>query len=116
MKNTTRQYWYVDYLWNKMKARSLGRSQVDIFPCQSNICRADLRSCSYDYDSIYCKNNEKDPLTNEDYFQFFSQFFRKEQLSTSDSSLASLASAFINSEITLAPKLLQKNNALNAVS
>lgn len=109
MKNTTPQYRHVDYLWDKMKARLLGGNQVDIFPYQSNILRADLKTSNYEYDSINCKNNEKDPLTHEDYFQLFSQYLRKEQLNTSDSSLAAV---IVNSEITLAPKFSHKNYAL----
>ena len=109
MKKTTRQHRHVHYLCDKMKATSLGGNQVDIFPYQSNILRADLRTNNNAYDSINCKNNEKDSLTNEGYFQLHSQYLKKEQLNTSDSSLGA---ALVNSEITLEPKLLHKNYAL----
>ncbi len=77
MKKTTRQHRHVHYLCDKMKATSLGGNQVDIFPYQSNILRADLRTSNYAYDSINCKKNEKDPLSNEGYFQLLSQYLRK---------------------------------------
>ncbi|MHB0753725.1 bifunctional aldolase/short-chain dehydrogenase [Polaribacter sp. M15] len=66
MKEITKSFKYVDYLWDEEKAISLGDNQVELFLYRSNILGADLRITNYGGGNTSCKTIEKDPLTNED--------------------------------------------------
>ncbi len=66
MKQMTKTFKYVDYLWDDQKALSLGDNQVELFLYRSNILGADLRITNYGGGNTSCKTIEKDPLTNED--------------------------------------------------
>ena len=66
MKNSTKTFKYVDYLWDQEKADALGDDQVALFLYRSNILGADLRITNYGGGNTSCKTIEKDPLTNED--------------------------------------------------
>ena len=66
MKEITKTFKYVDYLWDEEKALSLGDNQVELFLYRSNILGADLRITNYGGGNTSCKTIEKDPLTNED--------------------------------------------------
>ncbi len=66
MKETTKTFNYVDYLWDDKKAASFGDNQVDLFLYRSNILGADLRITNYGGGNTSCRTIEKDPLTNED--------------------------------------------------
>jgi rhamnulose-1-phosphate aldolase/alcohol dehydrogenase len=66
MKNTTKTFQYVDYLWDHDKANSFGDNQVDLFLYRSNILGADLRITNYGGGNTSCKTIETDPLTNEE--------------------------------------------------
>lgn len=57
---------YVDYLWDKKKAATLGDNQVSLFLYRSNILGSDLRITNYGGGNTSCKTIEKDPLTNKD--------------------------------------------------
>lgn len=65
MKETTKSYKYVDYLWDEKKALSLGDNQIDLFLYRSNILGSDLRITNYGGGNTSCKTIETDPLTNE---------------------------------------------------
>ncbi|MCV9386632.1 bifunctional aldolase/short-chain dehydrogenase [Reichenbachiella ulvae] len=56
---------YVDYLWDDVKAESLKDDQVELFLYRSNILGADLRITNYGGGNTSCKTIEQDPLTNE---------------------------------------------------
>ncbi|TNJ45027.1 bifunctional aldolase/short-chain dehydrogenase [Tamlana fucoidanivorans] len=62
----TKNFKYVDYLWDEAKAASFGDNQVELFLYRSNILGADLRITNYGGGNTSCKTIEKDPLTNED--------------------------------------------------
>ena len=66
MKEITKTFKYVDYLWDEEKALSLGDNQVELFLYRSNILGADLRITNYGGGNTSCKTIEKDPLTNEE--------------------------------------------------
>jgi rhamnulose-1-phosphate aldolase/alcohol dehydrogenase len=66
MENLTKNFKYVDYLWDNEKVESLGDDQVALFLYRSNILGADLRITNYGGGNTSCKTIEKDPLTNED--------------------------------------------------
>ncbi|MFC4722248.1 bifunctional aldolase/short-chain dehydrogenase [Geojedonia litorea] len=66
MDNITRNFKYVDYLWDDKKADSLGDNQVELFLYRSNILGADLRITNYGGGNTSCKTIETDPLTNEE--------------------------------------------------
>ena len=66
MKEITKTFKYVDYLWDQKKADALGDDQVALFLYRSNILGADLRITNYGGGNTSCKTIEKDPLTNED--------------------------------------------------
>ena len=66
MKEITKSFKYVDYLWDNEKADSLGDNQVELFLYRSNILGADLRITNYGGGNTSCKTIEKDPLTNEE--------------------------------------------------
>lgn len=66
MENITKNFKYVDYLWDEKKADSLGDNQVDLFLYRSNILGADLRITNYGGGNTSCKTIETDPLTNEE--------------------------------------------------
>ena len=57
---------HVDYLWDDVKAASLGDDQVKLFLYRSNILGTDLRITNYGGGNTSCKTIEKDPLTNEE--------------------------------------------------
>lgn len=62
----TKEFKYVDYLWDDKKATELGDNQVELFLYRSNILGADLRITNYGGGNTSCKTIEKDPLTNEE--------------------------------------------------
>ncbi|WP_405290947.1 bifunctional aldolase/short-chain dehydrogenase [Algibacter sp. Ld11] len=66
MKEITKSFKYVDYLWDNDKADSLGDNQVELFLYRSNILGADLRITNYGGGNTSCKTIETDPLTNEE--------------------------------------------------
>ena len=66
MKEITKSFKYVDYLWDDQKALALGDNQVELFLYRSNILGADLRITNYGGGNTSCKTIEKDPLTNEE--------------------------------------------------
>lgn len=66
MENNTKNFKYVDYLWDNDKASSFGDNQVDLFLYRSNLLGADLRITNYGGGNTSCRTIEKDPLTNED--------------------------------------------------
>jgi len=66
MKNLTKNFKYVDYLWDNEKVEKLKDDQVALFLYRSNILGADLRITNYGGGNTSCKTTEKDPLTNED--------------------------------------------------
>ncbi|MDN3663830.1 bifunctional aldolase/short-chain dehydrogenase [Algibacter miyuki] len=66
MKEITKSFKYVDYLWDDQKALSFGDNQVDLFLYRSNILGADLRITNYGGGNTSCRTIEKDPLTDED--------------------------------------------------
>jgi len=66
MENLTKNFKYVDYLWDDKKAAALGDNQVELFLYRSNILGADLRITNYGGGNTSCKTIEKDPLTNEE--------------------------------------------------
>ena len=66
MKNPTKKFNFVDYLWDEEKAEKLKDDQVSLFLYRSNILGADLRITNYGGGNTSCKTMEKDPLTNED--------------------------------------------------
>ena len=57
---------HVDYLWDDVKAASLGDDQVKLFLYRSNILGTDLRITNYGGGNTSCKTIEKDPLTIEE--------------------------------------------------
>ncbi len=65
MKEITKTFEYVDYLWDDAKADALGDNQVELFLYRSNILGADLRITNYGGGNTSCKTIETDPLTNE---------------------------------------------------
>ncbi|WGK65247.1 bifunctional aldolase/short-chain dehydrogenase [Croceiramulus getboli] len=66
MSNPSKNFKYVDYLWDQKHADNLGDDQVALFLYRSNILGADLRITNYGGGNTSCKTMEKDPLTNED--------------------------------------------------
>ena len=66
MKNLTKKFNFVDYLWNDEKAKKINDDQVALFLYRSNILGADLRITNYGGGNTSCKTMEKDPLTNEE--------------------------------------------------
>jgi rhamnulose-1-phosphate aldolase/alcohol dehydrogenase len=66
MKNHTKNFKHVDYLWDNEKAEKLKDDQVALFLYRSNILGADLRITNYGGGNTSCKTTEKDPLTNEE--------------------------------------------------
>lgn len=66
MKNLTKSFKHVNYLWDEAKALALADNQVDLFLYRSNILGADLRITNYGGGNTSCRTIEKDPLTNED--------------------------------------------------
>ncbi|MFV0541294.1 MAG: bifunctional aldolase/short-chain dehydrogenase [Aestuariibaculum sp.] len=61
----TKEFKYVDFLWDTKKAAELGDDQVALFLYRSNILGADLRITNYGGGNTSCKTIEKDPLTNK---------------------------------------------------
>jgi len=66
MKEVTKSFKYVDYLWDEQKANAFGDNQVDLFLYRSNILGADLRITNYGGGNTSCRTIETDPLTNEE--------------------------------------------------
>ena len=66
MNTTTKNFKYVNYLWDDNKASNLKDDQVALFLYRSNILGADLRITNYGGGNTSCKTIEKDPLTNEE--------------------------------------------------
>ncbi|MGB5554656.1 MAG: bifunctional rhamnulose-1-phosphate aldolase/short-chain dehydrogenase, partial [Flavobacteriaceae bacterium] len=66
MNNLTKNFKYVDYLWDGAKAANVDDDQVALFLYRSNILGADLRITNYGGGNTSCKTLEKDPLTNEE--------------------------------------------------
>jgi rhamnulose-1-phosphate aldolase/alcohol dehydrogenase len=64
MIKDTKNFKYVDYLWDNQKAESLNDDQVALFLYRSNILGADLRITNYGGGNTSCRTKEKDPLTN----------------------------------------------------
>lgn len=62
----SKNYQYVDYLWNEEKAAALKGDEVGLFLYRSNILGEDLRITNYGGGNTSCKTIEKDPLTNEE--------------------------------------------------
>ena len=62
----SKDFKYVDYLWDQKKVDALGDDQVALFLYRSNILGADLRITNYGGGNTSCKTIEKDPLTNEE--------------------------------------------------
>lgn len=62
----SRDFKYVDYLWDDEKAQSFQDDQVKLFLYRSNLLGADLRITNYGGGNTSCRTIEKDPLTNED--------------------------------------------------
>ena len=62
-KNTN--FKYVDYLWDKKKAKKLAGDEIALFLYRSNLLGADLRITNYGGGNTSCKTMEKDPLTGE---------------------------------------------------
>ncbi|WP_179021776.1 bifunctional aldolase/short-chain dehydrogenase [Winogradskyella forsetii] len=66
MSILTKDFKYVDYLWDHDHADSLNEDQVALFLYRSNILGADLRITNYGGGNTSCKTFEKDPLTDEE--------------------------------------------------
>lgn len=66
MTKDTKNFKYVDYLWDNQKAEALNDDQVALFLYRSNILGADLRITNYGGGNTSCRTKEKDPLTNEE--------------------------------------------------
>ncbi|WP_422083611.1 bifunctional aldolase/short-chain dehydrogenase [Ulvibacterium sp.] len=66
MNNLTKDFKFVDYLWDEKKADKLGDDEVQLFLYRSNILGADLRITNYGGGNTSCKTIEKDPLTDEE--------------------------------------------------
>ncbi|MBJ7880483.1 bifunctional aldolase/short-chain dehydrogenase [Gelidibacter salicanalis] len=66
MKNPTKNFKYVDYLWDNDKAEKIKDDQIALFLYRSNILGADLRITNYGGGNTSCKTIETDPLTNEE--------------------------------------------------
>ena len=66
MIKDTKNFKYVDYLWDNQKAVALNDDQVALFLYRSNILGADLRITNYGGGNTSCRTKEKDPLTNEE--------------------------------------------------
>jgi rhamnulose-1-phosphate aldolase/alcohol dehydrogenase len=66
MIKDTKNFKYVDYLWDNQKAEALNDDQVALFLYRSNILGADLRITNYGGGNTSCRTKEKDPLTNEE--------------------------------------------------
>ncbi len=62
----TKNFQYVDYLWDEKSATALGDDEVALFLYRSNILGADLRITNYGGGNTSCKTIEKDPLTGEE--------------------------------------------------
>ena len=62
----TKNYKYVSYLWDDVKANSLNNNEVDLFIYRSNILGADLRLTNYGGGNTSVKITDKDPLTGKD--------------------------------------------------
>src|SRR5690554_1500232 len=62
----SRDFKYVDYLWDDEKAQSFQDDQVKLFLYRSNLLGADLRITNYGGGNTSCRTIEKDLLTNED--------------------------------------------------
>lgn len=62
----TKEFKFVDYLWDEQKAAELGDDQIALFLYRSNILGADLRITNYGGGNTSCKTIEKDPLTGEE--------------------------------------------------
>ena len=57
---------YVNYLWDKEKAKSMEGDEVALLLYRSNILGADLRITNYGGGNTSCKTIEKDPLTGKE--------------------------------------------------
>jgi rhamnulose-1-phosphate aldolase/alcohol dehydrogenase len=66
MRQKTKFFKHIDYLWDAKKAASLGDDQVGLFLYRSNILGADLRITNYGGGNTSCKTIEKDPLTDRE--------------------------------------------------
>lgn len=66
MKEITKNFKFVNYLWDNQKASELGDDQVALFLYRSNILGSDLRITNYGGGNTSCKTIETDPLTNEE--------------------------------------------------
>ncbi|NMM48346.1 bifunctional aldolase/short-chain dehydrogenase [Marinigracilibium pacificum] len=63
---TTKEFKYVDYLWDDKKAYALKSNEIALLLYRSNILGADLRITNYGGGNTSCKTIEKDPLTGEE--------------------------------------------------
>ncbi len=61
----TKEFKYVDYLWDDEKANALGDDQVALLLYRSNLLGADLRITNYGGGNTSCKTKETDPLTGD---------------------------------------------------
>lgn len=66
MVKDTKNFKYVNYLWDDQKASDFDNDQVALFLYRSNILGADLRITNYGGGNTSCKTTEKDPLTNKE--------------------------------------------------
>lgn len=57
---------YVNYLWDKEKAKTMEGDEVALLLYRSNMLGADLRITNYGGGNTSCKTIEKDPLTGKD--------------------------------------------------
>lgn len=64
MGKPTKDFKYVDYLWDDQKAASYGDDEVGLFLYRSNMLGSDLRITNYGGGNTSCKTIESDPLTN----------------------------------------------------
>ena len=62
MPSTTR-FNHVNYLWDEVKASSLGSDEAALFLSRSNLLGADLRLTNYGGGNTSVKITDKDPLT-----------------------------------------------------
>ncbi|MEM1134967.1 MAG: bifunctional aldolase/short-chain dehydrogenase [Bacteroidota bacterium] len=66
MSIVSKEFKYVDYLWDDEKAAALEGDEVALLLYRSNILGADLRVTNYGGGNTSCKTIEKDPLTGEE--------------------------------------------------
>ncbi|MBT33585.1 MAG: bifunctional rhamnulose-1-phosphate aldolase/short-chain dehydrogenase [Thalassobius sp.] len=66
MNIVSKEFKYVDYLWDDEKAAKLEGDEVALLLYRSNMLGADLRVTNYGGGNTSCKTIEKDPLTGEE--------------------------------------------------